>query len=202
MTVELEPRVGTITGPRPVIEAFLAGIRDGWPSVEAARQEDLRAAGVIDADGRAVPPLRRLEATLRDPAAPALTLTGSGRRMLGRVGRTVGIVLTVPDADDRSTLLPVHSTLMPKAIARAVRLRSVPTPSQPMAWSELLENLPAARVWTLTLGDESSPRFSLTVADSSRGMYEAAGDTAQPSSSAAIYRAVAAAIASVRPHAC
>lgn len=199
-TVELEPSVGTLTGPAPVLHAFLDGVRDGWSSVPDDRRETLRVAGAVDADGRASPPLRRIETTLRDPAAPSLTLAGSGRRMIGRVGRTVSVVVTVPDANGLSTLLPVHTTLLPKAVARAVSLRPGPTPPHARAWSDVLEDSGTTRVWALTLGGESADAFSLTVADTTGGLYVASGDTARPSAPAGIYRAVAAGVGAGKPN--
>lgn len=120
--------------------------------------------------------------------------------MIGRLGRTVSVVLTAPDAEGRSTLLPVHTTLVPKAVARAVSLRPAPTPRHPRAWSDLDEDGGTTRVWTLTLGDRSGDAFSLTVADTAGGFYEADGDTARPSTPAGIYRAVAAGVGACTPN--
>lgn len=200
MTVRLEPRVGTVTGPRSVLEAFLDGVRDGWSSTARDQREALHVAGVIDADGAVSRPLQRIGATLQDRSAPSLVVSGAGRRVIGRVGHTVSVVLTVPDTEQRTTLLPVHTTLLPKAVARAVGLRPAPVPRRPCTWSDLIEDIGTARVWTLTLGDPASGGFALTVADTAGGYYEAVGDTARPSTPGATYRAVAAGIDSCRPN--
>lgn len=200
MTVRLDPRVGTMTGSRPVLEAFLDGVRDGWSSVPRDQRTALRVAGAIDADGRASRPLRRIEGTVRDRVTPSLVLSGAGRRVIGRVGRTVSVLLTVADDEGLSTLLPVHTTLVPKAVARAVGLRPAPTPQDPRNWSDLIEDAGTTRVWTLAIGDPTACGWSLTVAATTRGYYDVVGDIARPSTPGATYRAVAAGVGACRPN--
>ena len=88
----------------------------------------LQAAGVI-AGGRAHPVIAGALAAILQPDLCTLELEHSGRSMQGWCSSTdAALLLPAGDDDERRTLLAVHPTLLPEALARLVDLGPRPRP--------------------------------------------------------------------------
>jgi hypothetical protein len=141
----------------------------------------LRAAGVIEG-GRAHPALADALAAVVRPALCTLELSHSGKAMRGWVSHHgAALLLPAPDDDDRRTLLAVHPTLLPEALARLVELGPRP---RPRANAPVPEGDPAVGVvrrrWRLvaawTADDGVAGGGALEIVDAATGLWLVHGD--------------------------
>jgi hypothetical protein len=150
-----------------------AATEDGAPE----QLRELAAAGVIEG-GRAHPAIADALAAIVSPDLCTLELAHSGKAMRGWVSYS-GAALLLPAGDDEEecrTLLSVHPTLLPEAVARFVELG--PRPRAAVAAPVAPED-PAVgtirRRWRLsaawTLDDGTAGGGALEILDAEHGLW-------------------------------
>jgi hypothetical protein len=128
----LEPSKGRLRIAERTLAALVAHTADPVAAaLEDGAEEQLtalRAAGVIEG-GRAHPAIADGLAAIVQPSLCTLELEYSGKAMRGWVS-TEGAALLLPaqEGDERRTLLALHPTLLPEALARLVDLGPRPRP--------------------------------------------------------------------------
>lgn len=134
----------------------------------------LRAAGVIRG-GRAHPAIAAAVAAIVRPELCTLELAYSGKAMRGWVSYDgAALLLPAGDDDERRTLIQLHPTLLPEALARLVDLGPRPRPvaTAPVAADDVGE---LRRRWRLaaawTLDDGTNGGAGLEVLDADRGLW-------------------------------
>ena len=134
----------------------------------------LRAAGVI-AGGRAHPAIASALAAIVRPELCTLELEHSGKAMRGWVSYGgAALLLPAGDDDDRRTLIQVHPTLLPEALARLVDLGPRPRPAAtaPVAAGDVVD---VRRRWRLsaawTLEDGARGGAALEILDAADGLW-------------------------------
>jgi hypothetical protein len=185
----------------PVLDAEKARLRIAEPALTvlvahaadpvAAALEDgaeeqlavLRAAGVIEG-GRAHPAIAGALAAILHPDLCTLELAYSGRSMRGWCSSTdAALLLPASEDDERRTLLAVHPTLLPEALARLVGLGPRPRPDAtapvaPDAIGDVTRRWRLAAAWTL---DDGTPGGgTLEIADTPGGLWLLHDDLAWP----------------------
>lgn len=89
-------------------------------------QLDLLSRAHLIERGRAHPRLAGVLAAIVNPSICTLELRQSGKTMEGWVDPDVAALLLPPDSDGRCTLISLHPSLLPEALARLVDLRPRP----------------------------------------------------------------------------
>jgi hypothetical protein len=133
----------------------------------------LRAAGVIQG-GRAHPAIASALAAIVRPELCTLELEYSGKAMRGWVSYGGAALLLPAGDDDRRTLIQLHPTLLPEALARLVDLGPRPRPdaTAPVAAGEVGD---VRRRWRLsaawTLADGTPGGAALEILDAADGLW-------------------------------
>jgi hypothetical protein len=128
----LEPAKGRLRIAEPTLTALVAHAADPVAAAleDGAREQltALRAAGVIEG-GRAHPAIADGVAAIVRPSLCTLELSYAGRTMRGWVSHAgAALLLPAGDGDERRTLISLHPTLVPEALARLVDLGPRPRP--------------------------------------------------------------------------
>jgi hypothetical protein len=111
-----EPVLATLVAH--AADPVAAATEDGAPE----RLRELAAAGVIDG-GRAHPAIAEAIQAIVRPDLCTLELAHSGKALRGWVSYSAAaLLLPAAEAESRRTLLAVHPTLLPEALARLVEL--------------------------------------------------------------------------------
>jgi len=136
----------------------------------------LRAAGVIDGP-RAHPAIAGAVAAIVRPDLCTLELTHSGRSMRGWVSYdAAALLLPAREDDELRTLVQVHPTLLPEALARLVELGPRPRAdaTAPVAIDDAAIG-PVHRRWRLaaawTLDDGTTGGAGLEIVDAESGLW-------------------------------
>ncbi len=186
----------------PVLDAEKARLRIAEPALavlvahaadpvaaalEAGAEEQLtvlQAAGVI-AGGRAHPAIAGALAAILQPDLCTLELAYSGRSMQGWCSATDAALLLPArgDGDERRTLLAVHPTLLPEALARLVDLGPRPRPqaTAPVGPDDIGEPTRRWRLAAAWKDDEGTPGGgAFEIADTPGGLWLLQDDLAWP----------------------
>lgn len=176
-TATYDPRTGSLTATPEALTTLTA---DGT--------KELTRAGAWEHGG----PHRGLTAALdavRDPVGGTLRLTYKRRSLDGWVGPARTALLTPPDDDGRRTLLRMHPTLVPGALAKAVALQPRPPAAGPRGVEELAGEPGIVRWWTFTHSTTAHRDGALLeVVDTDSGLYLVTGDTAVPTAPSQVFR--------------
>lgn len=179
----LDAGAGRLLVSEPALVALVALAADpvGAALEDAADQlAVLRAAGVIEG-GRAHPAIAEALAAIVRPELCTLELAHSGRSLQGWCSPSAAaLLLPARDGDERRTLLQVHPTLLPEALARLVDLGPRPRPdaTAPVAPEQVGD---VRRRWRLsaawTLEDGTPGGGTLEVLDARSGLWLVHDDT-------------------------
>ena len=147
----------------------------------AEQLADLRSAGVIEG-GCAHPAVAQALAAVVRPELCTLELSHSGKAMRGWVShRAAALLLPADDGDERRTLLAVHPTLLPEALARLVEIgpRPRPTVSAPVTDGDPAVGA-VRRRWRLvaawTADDGAAGGGAIEIVDAATGLWLVHGD--------------------------
>lgn len=184
---EFDTRTGTVTaGPD-----LLDGLARGVTPLPGALYE----AGAVH-DGGPHPGLARVLEALSRPVGGTLRLSYKGRSLDGWVGAARTALLTPARADGRRTLLRVHPTLVPGALAKVVALQPRPRTSGRRSVEDLAGDPGIVRWWTLRHGPaEGRAGCLLEVVDTDGGLYVVDDrGTATPTDPSAVLRLIVRAV--------
>lgn len=168
--VEFDPAVGRLVVDAPTLDALLAfgAHPDGSMSAAAA----LRAAGVV-VDDDLHPAVAGSLDVLRSPDA-TLSLSYGGRAAQCWLSESLAVLLMPPRGDGRRTLVRLHPSLLPDALARAVDLGPRPRPAAGVPAETLDVGSGVRRWWTVLVGWATAVGVdgrALEVVDTDSGLY-------------------------------
>ena len=179
--VAFDPAKGRLQITEPALAVLVGHTADPvGAAVEAGAAEHiaaLQAAGVIDG-GRAHPAVAAALAAIVRPTLCTLELAYSGKAMRGWASHAAAALLLPADADggEHRTLLSVHPTLLPEALARLTELGPRPRPAAttPVAPGDPAVG-PVRRRWRLSVAwtDEAGADGggSLELLDAESGLW-------------------------------
>jgi hypothetical protein len=176
----LDASRGRLRIAEPTLTVLVAHAADPVAAaVESGAEEQLaalRAAGVIEG-GRAHPAIAPAVAAIVRPELCTLELAYSGKAMRGWVSYDgAALLLPVRDDDERRTLLSLHPTLLPEALARLVDLGPRPRPDatapvSPDAVGDVRRRWRLSAAWT-------SGGARLEILDAASGLWLLEGEDA------------------------
>lgn len=178
---EFDPEAGRLRIAEPTLTVLVAHTADpvGVATEDSAEElSRLQAAGIIDG-GQAHPALREALAAIVSPSLCTLRLAHSGKEMQGWVSYDAAALLlpAEEDGDDAvRTLLAVHPTLLPSALAQLVDLGPRPRVDapEPVVWEEgaidgVRRRWRMEAAWTLPSGLKGGD--ALEVLDAESGLW-------------------------------
>ena len=194
--------------PEPVLDAEHGRLRIAEPTltvlvahtadpVAAALEGDeeqlaaLQAAGVIEG-GRAHPAIAGALAAILRPELCTLDLAYAGRSMQGWCAAGgAALLLPAAEGDERRTLLQVHPTLLPEALARLVDLGPRPRPAAaapvaPDTVGDVTRRWRLSAAWTLADGRHGGG--ALEILDARSGLWLLQDELAWPVTPTFVWR--------------
>lgn len=186
---QFDPSRGRLTLAEPALAALVAHAADlvaaALESGAAEHLGALQAAGVIEG-GRAHSALADALRAIVRPELGTLELSHSGKALRGWVAYGASaLLLPAAEGDDRRTLLAVHPTLLPEALARLVDLAPRPRPpaTAPVDSGAAVFGT-VTRRWRLTVAwttDDGAPGGgALEVLDAETGLWLLTQELAWP----------------------
>lgn len=200
--VEFDPNTASLVADPTTFEALFAHGAPGTPARTPDPGRDaLRAAEALSDDGRLHPGLAGALDVLREPTT-TLRLSYAGRSAEAWVAGAVAVLLMPPAADGRRTMLRLHPSLLPEAVARAVDLGPRPLPTAPRRMTDLAADDGVVRWWMLHVGRPGADAGgrALEVVDTDRGYYvvDHAAGVALPARPTGLWRLLVRALVGTR----
>jgi hypothetical protein len=194
-----DPAKGRIRLSEPALATLVAHAAD--PVATASEQgaperlRELADAGVIQG-GRAHPAIADAVRAIVRPDLCTLELAHSGQAARGWVSYdAAALLLPSPADDDQRTLLALHPTLLPEALARLVELGPrprvpVPTPVAPddPSVGKVRRRWRLTAAWTLDDGAEGGGALEVIDADSGVWLVHAGDGNAWPVTPTFVWR--------------